>query len=357
MSMPAGDDGFDADSLLRSLMENVPGAIYRAVHDGDWPIQRVSDEIEAMTGYPAGDFVDATKLESITHPDDAEAVQEAIAAAIAADRPWVLEFRIVHADGGIRWIDERGVKTIDRDGREWIDGILFDITERHEAEQLRVEREMERLRVSELEASRARIIAAADEARRRIERDLHDGAQQRLVVASLHLGAARRKASADGAVAPLLDAARAELDAGLAELRELARGIHPAVLTDRGLVPAVEALVRRSTVPVAFDEEIGPRLAPAVETALYYVIAEALTNVERYAEASCATVSVQRDADAVKVAIVDDGRGGADRARGSGLRGLEDRLSAVDGVLELDSPSGGGTTVRVRVPLGAPEPA
>jgi signal transduction histidine kinase len=110
-------------------------------------------------------------------------------------------------------------------------------------------------------------------------------------------------------------------------------------------------------VPVAFEEDVGPRLASAVETALYYVIAEALTNVERYAEASCATVSVHRDADAVEVAIVDDGRGGADRARASGLRRLEDRLSAVDGVLELDSPPGGGTTVRVRVPLGAPEPA
>ena len=232
------------------------------MHDGDWPIQRVSDEIETITGFPADDFVDATKLESITHPEDAEPVQEAIAAAIAADRPWVLEFRIVHADGGIRWIHERGVKTVST-ATVGSGSTASCSTSRSGTRQSSCgsSGRVERLRVSE-SRPRATIIAAADEARRRIERDLHDGAQQRLVVASLHLGAARRKASADGAVAPLLDAARAELDAGLAELRELARGIHPAVLTDRGLVPAVEALVRRSTVPVAFDEDDRPAARP-----------------------------------------------------------------------------------------------
>ena len=171
--------GFDAESLLRSLMENVPGAIYRAVNDSEWTVLRVNDEIETITGYPAADFVDASVLNSVTHPDDLEPVERAIDAALSDDRPWVLEYRIVRADGGIRWVHERGVKTVDRDGREWIDGIIFDVTERRTAEQLRVERELEALRVAELEAARTRIIAAGDEARRRIERDLHDGAQQR----------------------------------------------------------------------------------------------------------------------------------------------------------------------------------
>src|SRR5215207_759175 len=280
--------GFDAESLLRSLMENVPGAIYRAANDDSWKVQRVNDDIERITGYPVSDFVDASKqtIVEVTHPDDREQVDQEIRAALAAGRPYVLEFRIMHADGGIRWVLERGVKTIDRDGVEWLDGIIFDITERREAEQLRMEREMEALRVAELEASRMRIVAAADAARHRIERDLHDGAQQRLLVASLQLSAAERAAQRGEAFLPLVRAAR-------------------------------------------------------VQTALYYTVAEALTNVDRYAGATRATVRLRLDGDAVEVEIEDDGRGGADRARGSGLRGLEDRLGTVGGVLEVASPPGG----------------
>jgi PAS domain S-box-containing protein len=344
---------FDAESLLRSLMENVPGAIYRAANDDIWTVQKVSEEIESITGYPASDFVDASKrtIVTVTHPDDREPVDREIKAAIAAGRPFQLEYRIVHADGGIRWVLERGVKTVDRDGVEWLDGIIFDITERRAAEQLRVEHEMEALRVAELEASRARIIAAADAARRRIERDLHDGAQQRLLVASLQLLAAERAVRKNADVMPLLRVARAELDAGMAELRELARGIHPTLLTMRGLIPAVQVLTNRSAVPVELHDELGRRLEPAVETALYYTVAEALTNVDRYASATRATVRVRRDGDAVEVEIEDDGCGGADRTRGSGLRGLEDRLGTVGGVLEVASPPGGGTRLRARVPL------
>ena len=163
----------------------------------------------------------------MTHPDDREPVDRRSAPRSPPDRPFALEYRVVHADGGIRWVLERGVKTIDRDGSEWLDGIIFDVTERRAAEQLRLERETEAARIEELEASRARIIEAGDEARRRIERDLHDGAQQRLVVASLRLHAAERAARARQRCRGALHAARAELDAGLAELRELARGIHP----------------------------------------------------------------------------------------------------------------------------------
>jgi PAS domain S-box-containing protein len=344
---------FDAESLLHSLMENVPGAIYRAANDEIWKVQRVSDEIEAITGYPASDFVDAPKrtIVTVTHPDDRGPVDQEIADAIAENRPFVLEYRIVHADGSIRWVLERGVKTVDRDGVEWLDGIIFDITERRAAEQLRVEREMEAIRIAELEASRARIIAAGDAARRRIERDLHDGAQQRLLVASIRLRAAERALAQDGDARPMLEAARAELDAGLAELRELARGIHPTLLTIRGLIPAVEALVTRSTVPVELHDELQQRLDPAVETALYYTVAEALTNVSRYSRATQATVSIRLEGDTVEVDIEDDGVGGADRDRGSGLHGLADRLGTVGGVLEVASPPGEGTRLRARVPL------
>jgi PAS domain S-box-containing protein len=344
---------FDAESLLHSLMENVPGAIYRAANDEIWKVQRVSDEIEAITGYPASDFVDASKrtIVTVTHPDDRGPVDQEIADAIAENRPFVLEYRIVHADGSIRWVLERGVKTVDRDGVEWLDGIIFDITERRAAEELRVEREMEAIRIAELEASRARIIAAGDAARRRIERDLHDGAQQRLLVASIRLRAAERALAQDGDARPMLEAARAELDAGLAELRELARGIHPALLTIRGLIPAVEALVIRSTVPVELHDELQRRLDPAVETALYYTVAEALTNVSRYSHATRAAVSIRLEGDMVEVDIEDDGVGGADRDRGSGLHGLADRLGTVGGVLEVASPPGEGTRLRARVPL------
>jgi PAS domain S-box-containing protein len=352
------DKRFDAESMLQSLMDNVPGAIYRCVMDDIWKMVRVSDEIESISGYPPSDFINASKrtLVSVTHPDDRDPVDRAIRAAIDAGGPFALEFRVVHADGGVRWVLERGVKTIDRDGSEWLDGIIFDITERRASEQLRLERETEAARIGELEASRARIIAAADAARRRIERDLHDGAQQRLVVASLRLRAAERAAQPESDAAALLQAARVELDAGLAELRELARGIHPTLLTARGLGPAVEAVATRCTVPVELDDELGERLPPAVETALYYMVSEALTNVDRYAGASHATVRIHRDDHSVAVEVGDDGRGGADRMRGSGLRGLEDRLGAVNGALELDSPVGGGTRLRARVPLGRSDP-
>ena len=350
--MPApADGGFDAESLLRSLMENIPGAIYRAVNDSAWTVLKVSDEIEEMTGLPAAEFRDASKLNSITHPEDIERVIRDIDAALAAERPWVLEYRVMHTDGSVRWIHERGVKTVDRDGKEWVDGIMFDITERRAAEQLRVEREMEAMRVAELEASRARIIQAADAARRRIERDLHDGAQQRLVVAALLLRAAEDAADPDSRLAVALRTARTELDAGLAELRALARGIHPAVLTERGLGPAVRALVSNCAVPVELDDGLRDRLAPPVETALYYVVSEALTNVDRYASASRASVSLRHSDGAVEVEVADDGRGGADPSRGSGLRGLEDRLGAIDGRLEVDSPPAGGTRLRARVPV------
>lgn len=345
--------GHDADSLLRSLIENVPGAIYRCALDSDWTMELMGDEIERISGYPTADFIRnaCRSFASIIHPDDRAGVERDVGVAVAADRPFALEYRVVRADGELRWVLERGAKAVDGAGREWLDGVIFDITERRRAERQLREAEAEAARVAELEAARTRIIAAADGARRRIERDLHDGAQQRLVAATLQLAAAETSAKelAPDLAEPLREA-RTELEGGLAELRELARGIHPAVLSDRGLAPAVMALADRAPLPVEVSVGVAERLPAPVEAAAYFLVAEALTNVARYAEASRAEVEVVRSNGVVAVAVRDDGVGGAVPALGSGLSGLGDRVAALRGRLEIDSPPGRGTVVRAEIP-------
>ena len=208
-----------------------------------------------------------------------------------------------------------------------------------------------RARVAELSASRARIVEAGLTERRRVERNLHDGAQQRLVALRLQLRLARDRAGKDPEAAQqMLDGAMNELDEALAELRELARGIHPAVLSDRGLEPALSALAGRAPLPVEVTSAPEERLPARVEAAAYFVVAEALTNVARYAQASRASVAVERHNGHAVVEVRDDGIGGADATRGSGLTGLADRLSALDGRLEVVSPAGGGTIVRANIP-------
>jgi signal transduction histidine kinase len=208
-----------------------------------------------------------------------------------------------------------------------------------------------RANVKELRASRARIVESADAARRRIERDLHDGAQQQLVAVSLTLGMARSRVERDPhAAAELLDGAAADLEAAIRDLRELARGIHPAVLSDRGLGPALEALASRIPLPVEIVAIPDERLPAPIEAAAYFVVAEAITNVARYADATHAEVQVSRADGRVVVRVADDGVGGADPTAGSGLRGLADRVAALDGRLEVSSPPGGGTTVQAVIP-------
>jgi signal transduction histidine kinase len=210
-----------------------------------------------------------------------------------------------------------------------------------------------RAKVAELRASRARIVEAGYEERRRVERDLHDGAQQRLVALTMSLRLARGKVAEEPeAATELLDEAMAELGEATKELRELARGIHPAVLSDRGLDAALSGLAERSPLPVEVTETPADRLPGPVEAAGYFVVAEALTNVARYAEAEGATVRVSREDGAVEIEVRDDGVGGADPAAGTGLRGLADRVAALDGELRVQSPAGGGTTVTARIPCG-----
>jgi len=207
---------------------------------------------------------------------------------------------------------------------------------------------------SELQASRTRIVEAGDEARRRLERDLHDGAQQRFVSASLLLRMALSRAGDE--LRPELERVAVELSAGLSELRELAHGIHPAVLSDCGVRAAVDALAARSSVPVSVRGDLPERPAPAVELALYFTVAESLTNVAKYAHAREAVVTLEGDAGQATVEIRDDGRGGADPTAGSGLRGLVDRLGALRGHLHVDSPPGVGTAVHAVVPLDPHDP-
>jgi signal transduction histidine kinase len=214
-------------------------------------------------------------------------------------------------------------------------GYIRDITDR-------VERERE------LRSSRARIVAAADEARRRLERDLHDGAQNRLLAVGLDLKLLQ--GGLDAANAERLARVREELRLATDELRELARGIHPAVLTELGLIPALRTLVRRAPLEVGLSYDAEARCAAPVEAAAYFLAAEALTNVVRYAGATRADIHVSMTADTLTLEISDDGAGGADPATGSGLRGMADRLAALDGRMSIDSPPRGGTCVRGVIP-------
>jgi signal transduction histidine kinase len=203
-----------------------------------------------------------------------------------------------------------------------------------------------------LTASRARIVAATDQTRRRVERDLHDGAQQRLVSLALRLRAAQATVPPGAEeLAERLEEAVGEANGVQAELREISHGLHPAVLTESGLRPALRALARRAAVPVRLDIQVAGRLPEQVEVSGYYVVAEALTNAARHARASAVSVTAEIGGDALRVAVRDDGVGGADFTRGTGLAGLKDRVEALGGRIVLDSPSGAGTSVQVELPL------
>lgn len=211
-------------------------------------------------------------------------------------------------------------------------------------------------RAVQLTETRTAAVGAADEERRRIERDLHDGAQQRLVALGVELGSARRKVSSDPEAAAALEHAHREVKETLAELRDLVRGIHPAVLTDRGLDAALSALAARSPVPVRVDVPDPPALSRAstsAQAAAYFVVAEALTNAAKHASASAVTVTATVADQNLRLVVADDGRGGAAATPGSGLDGLRSRVAALDGTFDLDSPAGAGTRLTVEVPCAS----
>jgi signal transduction histidine kinase len=272
-------------------------------------------------------------------PDERDRVAEIVGRCRESGQPVVFTHRVVQANGDTRWHQCR-TQTESVDGRVVrMFGTAQDITERTRSEEA-------------LRASRSRIVQAADDARRRLERDLHDGAQQRLTTAGLMLRSAHDRASGtpDPELERELRQAIDELQAGLGELRALARGLHPAILSDQGLVPALRPLIARCPLPVKLAADPVARLPSPVEAAAYFVISEALTNVVKHAAASSAHVTVQRHHGTLVVEVTDDGSGGAAIDAGSGLRGLSDRVAALDGRFDLQESTEGGTRVRVELP-------
>ena len=307
--------------------------------DADDPSVGANHAFRRAVRWPDEDLVGRPFLDIVVEDDDGRAAR-AIAAAATGETSAEVESAILSADGSSRVFAWSAIPIADVTGR--MNRLVLvcgtDITERKHADE-------------ELRASRTRLVRAEETARRTLERNLHDGAQQRLVALSVALRLVESRMSSDlEAALELLTGAQTELAQALAELRELARGIHPAVLTDRGLRPALETLVARSPVPV---ELVVPeeRLAADVEAAAYYVVAESLTNVARYAHASSAEVAVRLDGDVVVVLVSDNGVGGADPGQGSGLRGLADRVGVLEGTLAVESPRGKGTSVRAEIPL------
>lgn len=311
-------------------------------------------------------------LEKVAHESDPIRMQEAVAEALG-DPSVELAFWLPESG---RFVDvcglsisepesgsDRAASSVVAEGRLVAliihDGALLEEPEKIEAvsrgaalafEKARLEAEV-RANLEEIRASRTRIVEAGDAARREIERNLHDGAQQNLVSLALKLQLARSRVEENprGAI-EILDGASAELEQTLAELRELARGIHPAVLSDRGLDAALLALAHRAPLPVEVNEMPNSRLPEPIEAAAYYVVAESLTNVVRYAEASRAKIDIVSNDGLVRIRIADDGIGGADPRLGSGLSGLADRIAALDGNINVRSPRGEGTVVEVEIP-------
>ena len=326
-----------SESRLRAMLESTLDAVVTMDHRGcvlDW-----NHGAEATFGYRAHEAIGHDMADLIVPPSLRSAHRMGLARFLETEHPVVLDKRLeltgLHKNG-TEFPVELTITRIGLPGSPTFTGYLRDITDRTRAE-------------ADLRASRARLVEVADAERRRIQRNLHDGAQQRLTAVLLSIG--RLRASLDDDRAALLDAAVDELAAGLQELRELASGLHPSVLAERGLVPALEALAMRAPIPVELDAALDRRLPEQVEAAAYYVAAEATANAQKHAGASRIAVTVSVDEERLLIEVVDDGAGGAD-PEGEGLRGLADRVEALGGVLRLDSPAGRGTRVRARLPLG-----
>jgi PAS domain S-box-containing protein len=345
----------DASTLLVSLARNIPGAMYRCALDVHWTMHFIGDAIERITGYPPDDFVANRRRTymSLIHTDDRERVERDVWEAIEAGRQFELEYRVVTASGDERWVLERGC-AVQGHEREWLDGIIFDISDRRRFEEMARHAEAESAVAREVSESRARIIRAGDEERRRIERDLHDGAQQSLVCALMTLrGGLRGLADDPHRAANLLRSAEEHLERGLQDLRDLAHGIHPSALTARGLAAALAELAARAPLPVTIVDGLHQRLSADLEAALYFSAAEAVTNAAKHAHPTQVRVHIGHQDGRAFVKVVDDGVGGASLEQGSGLRGLNDRLATLGGTLHLASSRDTGTSLTAEVPLAS----
>jgi len=343
-------EGREQEERLQALINSSPLAL---VEFGlDTCIRLWNPAAERIFGWTRDEMVGRRGLPMA--PPSKRAESEELFARVRAGE-WVNDFETVRQrkDGTLVDVSIAAAPVRDSTGRVVGNMVAYaDIRERRAqaAEVHRLNDEL-RARLAELAASRARIVAAGDVERRRLERNLHDGAQQRLVTLALSLQMALAKLESDPAAARAeLTEARDEVALAIEELRELARGLHPAVLTRHGLRVAVAALADRATVPVEVVEVPAERLPEPVEAAVYYVLSEALTNVTKYARASEVRLRVTAGEAAVVVEVSDDGVGGADPTAGSGLQGLTDRVEALGGTLEVVSPAGAGTSLRAEIP-------
>jgi PAS domain S-box-containing protein len=327
-----------SESRLRAMLDAALDAVVTMDHQGrviGW-----NPAAERTFGYRASEAMGQDMAELIVPPSLRAAHRRGLARFLDTRERVLLDRRLeltgMRHDGS-EFPVELTVTRISLPGPPTFTGYLRDITERVRA-------------VDDLRASRARLVEVADAERRRIQRNLHDGAQQRLTSVLLYLGRLRSSA---GEPQPLLDAAIDELAAGLEEIRELAGGLHPSMLSERGLRAALEALLMRTPMPIALDVVAERRLPDAVEAAAYYVVAEAIANVQKHARATHAAASVTADDKCVCVTVTDDGIGGADPA-GGGLRGLNDRVEALGGRLSVDSGAARGTRLRAEIPYSSP---
>ena len=358
--------GRDPEQLLQEVE-----AVSR-VGSWSWDVEAdvvtLSDEMFRLNGLvPQSLPATAETVARQYHPEDRSAQFRLVDHCRRTGEPFENTHRVVRPDGTVRWRQARG-QAVMEDGRAVrIYGTVQDITERVAREQAlrgslaesrRLAAENESLRheienqLSEVRRSRSRIVRAGYETRRVLERDLHDGAQQRLTTLGLIIRSAQARLTEDSspALAQALSDALAELQAGLSELRAMARGLHPAILTDEGLLPALETLVVRSPLPAKLSADTLARLPGPIETTAYLVVSEALSNAARHGAASNAHVTVEHRDGTLVVTVSDDGAGGARIEGGSGLRVLSDRVAALYGHLQVDSPAGGGTRLRAELP-------
>ena len=325
----------ETEARQRALLAVLPDLMFRLHRDGTY-LEFAGDRTRLAT--PAEELI-GSNIHELLPADVAGALMSSAERALATGLLQTTEYRLrTLADGNLHDFEARVVRA----SPDEVVTIVRDVTDRKRAER-------------ELLASRARIVEAGDAERRRLERNLHDGAQQRLVTVNLSLHLVARDFDRDPEAArESLQAAQDELTAGLAEIRQLAHGLHPAILTAEGLAPAVRALVERSVVTVTIEELPDARLPDSVEATVYYVIAESLANAAKHARADRIRVRVRVEDDEVEAEVADDGVGGADGA-GSGYRGLADRLAVIGGRLEIESPPGGGTRVRAVAPSAPPQ--
>jgi PAS domain S-box-containing protein len=333
------------ETETQALLSAMPDLMFRIGRDGTY--LDFAGDVRLLAAPP--ETIVGDSVHRVVPPEVAERMMAAARRALDTGALQTTEYRLRTLDDVVRDFEARVVPS----GADEVLAVIRDITERKQADR-ELARLQDELRASleRLRESRARIVEAGDTERRRLERNLHDGAQQRLVAVSHFLQLARRRLDSDvGSARDLLASACDELAEAHAELRELAQGIHPAALTVGGLGTALQGLARRSTLPVKIGSLPDARLPETIEVAAYYVVSEALTNAAKHAQASSVTIDVVREDGAAIVEVADDGVGGVDPGTGSGLLGLSDRVEALSGRLEVESPPGAGTRVRAIIPV------